>query len=173
MTDRRKSKFSGALNHSLPMKPSWSCSTNYGRASGLEIRASSHEKRGPDASGGLPGTDPETSTSPGRRMGGVDRNRGVTAWRDGQPSFDSANSFSFIGSARGTSAMLHPGVVDGLTASLAGRESGDSRRDGTQFSSRGDESHRAPARGTYLGRSAECSVPRDPAVARFNQGRVA
>jgi hypothetical protein len=48
-------------------------------------------------------------------------------------SLCSANSFSALGSARGTSAMLHPGVVDGLTASLAGRENGDSRRDGTDI----------------------------------------
>lgn len=38
----------------------------------------------------------------------------------------SLNTFSGIGSARETSAMLHPGVVDGPTASLAGRDSGDS-----------------------------------------------
>lgn len=54
------------------------------------------------------------------------------------PSFSSANNFSGIGSARGTSAMLHPGVVDGPTASLAGRDSGDSRRDGTLIQHRGE-----------------------------------
>lgn len=51
------------------------------------------------------------------------------------PSFHRAKTISVIGSARGTSAMLHPGVADGLTASLAGRDRGDSRRDGNQFSS--------------------------------------
>jgi hypothetical protein len=40
-------------------------------------------------------------------------------------SFSSLNSFSGIGSARETSAMLHPGVADGSTASLAGQDSGD------------------------------------------------
>lgn len=35
------------------------------------------------------------------------------------------HSFSDIGSARGTSAMLQPGAVDGTTANLAGQASGD------------------------------------------------
>lgn len=48
----------------------------------LNSRASSHEKRWPDASGELPGTDPETSSSPGCRMGGIDRNRDATGRRD-------------------------------------------------------------------------------------------
>lgn len=74
-----------------------------------------HQKRRPDASGKLPGTDPQTSTSAGCMIGGVYRNRDVTAGRDQQPSLCSANSFSALGSARGTSAMLHPGVVDGPT----------------------------------------------------------
>jgi hypothetical protein len=49
---------------------------------------------------------------------------GVTAGETA-PSLNSANSFSVLGSARGTSAMLHPGAEDGSTASLAGRDSGD------------------------------------------------
>lgn len=49
---------------------------------------------------------------------------GVTAGETA-PSFSSLNSFSGIGSAREASAMLHPGVVDGPTTSLAGRDSGD------------------------------------------------
>jgi hypothetical protein len=40
-------------------------------------------------------------------------------------SFVSLNSISDIGSARETSAMLHPGAVDGSTTKLAGRDSGD------------------------------------------------
>jgi hypothetical protein len=43
----------------------------------------------------------------------------------GATSFSSLNSFSGIGSARETSAMLHPGAADGSTTKLAGRDSGD------------------------------------------------
>lgn len=42
-------------------------------------------------------------------------------------SFSSLETTSGIGSARETSAMLHPGAVDGSTANLAGQDSGDSR----------------------------------------------
>lgn len=57
--------------------------------------------------------------------------------------------------------MLHPGVVDGLTASLAGRESGDSRRDGTQF-----QSALEPARAADGGRWPGTADPSDPAAAK-------
>jgi hypothetical protein len=40
-------------------------------------------------------------------------------------SFSCRETKSGIGSARATSAMLHPGVVDGSTTQLAGRDSGD------------------------------------------------
>lgn len=40
-------------------------------------------------------------------------------------SFSSLGTSSGIGSARETSAMLHPGAVDGSTTQLAGRDSGD------------------------------------------------
>lgn len=49
----------------------------------FQFGASPYEKRRLGASGGQASTDPETSSSPGRRMGGVSRNRGVTARRDG------------------------------------------------------------------------------------------
>jgi hypothetical protein len=54
------------------------------------------------------------------------RNRdSVTGGESAAQSFSSLNSFSGIGSARETSAMLHPGAVDGSTTKLAGRDSGD------------------------------------------------
>ena len=49
-------------------------------------------------------------------------------------SFSCLKTTSGIGSARETSAMLHPGVADGLTASLAGREGGDRAERRSPFS---------------------------------------
>ena len=72
----------------------------------LNSRAPSHQKRWRDASGGLPRTDPETSTSPGCRMGGVARNRDVTGRRDAHPVLKSPNR---KGSA---SPVGHPALED-------------------------------------------------------------
>lgn len=120
--------------------PSWSeliaRSTNYGPAIGLE-ESQAKATRGKTASTGRSMAGP---ASKGLRLGEPARTgklswpaqgrtanvsaRGVTAGETA-PSFVSLNSFSDIGSARETSAMLHPGVVDGPTTSLAGRDSGD------------------------------------------------
>jgi len=102
---------------------------------------SSREKRWSDASGEFPGTDPETSTSPGCRMGGVARNRDVTGRRDVHPIPAAGYAALERGPRNPRSLMISSG--GGLALS------------------RGDESHRAPARGTYLGRSAARSAPRE------------
>jgi hypothetical protein len=78
------------------------------------------------------------------------------------PSFSSANSFSGIGSARGTSAMLHPGAVDGSTTKLAGRDSGDrAERRSTNFGSCGSAESR----------SAECPLTPDAKIVAWSPER--
>ena len=179
---------------SLPMKRSWSSWTNCDRASGRETEYQA-----------ATGLQPPGACGPERGYLGALNS-----------SFGSANSFSAIGSARGTSAMLQSGAVDGTTANLAGRTSGDSRRDGTQFKMQGRSFGRAVAadgqtsvriinsgslgapwsagnssssdglgnhqpgsmtRGTIAKVKTPSGRARDraicPAVARFNEGRVA
>lgn len=59
-------------------------------------------------------TSQETASLPMKRSWSSWTNCDRASGRE--TSFGSANSFSAIGSARGTSAMLHPGAVDGSTA---------------------------------------------------------
>lgn len=171
-----------AVAASLLMKRSWWCLTSYGPANGLESQAKEPKANAGSAvtTWGRPVWVRVGSSLVGSRTA-TSENMDATVGRDRQPSLCSANSFSALGSARGTSAMLHPGAEDGSTTSLAGRDSGDrAERRSSNFSSgdglgihqpgsmtRGFASPRQPASGRARDR-AKC-----PAVARFNQGRAA
>lgn len=149
------------------LRPVDSCGNSAARLQnkGFECRSESNQRQGRDGWGR--GSCKTIDRRHGLRVGEPTRigrlswpalgrtsnvsERGVTAGETA-PSFGSARTYSAIGSARGTSAMLHPGVADGPTASLAGRDSGD----------------RAERRSTNSGSRAKC-----PAVARSVIGRAA
>jgi hypothetical protein len=97
-------------------KPSWRCSTNYGPASGLESQAKEPKANAGSAvtTSGRPAMGSSRPVT-GRSVTATSERMDATGGESAATSFDSANSFSVIGSARGTSAMLHPGVVDGST----------------------------------------------------------
>jgi len=113
-----------------------------GGSPAVSVESQAKATRGKTAS---PDQDPQVSAPTGLRVGSsVVGSRTATSERmdatagETAPSFSSANSFSGIGSARGTSAMLHPGAEDGSTASLAGRDSGDRAERRSTISSSGD-----------------------------------
>jgi len=217
---------------SLPMKRSWSCSTNCARASGHDSSCGGVEgharqcgpadtvnasnvvvNRMTDAPLGAgnaqgagiePGPqdnsqakEPEANAgsavaTSGRLAMGSSRpvtGRSVTATSENgrdraerrSPSFSCAETTSGIGSARGTSAMLHPGVVDGPTtlALQAGTvvTAGETAPNSSSGDGLGIHQPRSMTRGTRAKVKTPSGRARDramcPAVARFVDRRAA